>query len=421
MALNPLIALQSKPLDVGQTFNTLLTNIGNLDAIRQNREQAPIRNQLLEQQLLAQQNQQAQAPTRQQILEQQAAAGAETNFQNRQKNRLASVASFAQEILPFLNRDDPETALQLGYRRKAQIEAEQKANPNAQIDTAEVDDLITMLESKDPEQQLQATRLADSAVQSARQSGLLNKDLTPRQRELREFAALPTNTPQEQEFKKQFGTAIGAIAKTQTIDERLRLARLKGSQETTEAGIKTTQNIRIRRIAEMRKENQIAQSTANSSTRRAKEALILVDKAASGLAGTAKLKLAKIFPDIDVSDEGALMSSFRSLALDELAKFKGPTTDFEFNIAESITGVFGDPRTANKARLNGVLRAAWFTGRNNDQFRRHMKDGGEPDDFNFNFDEQINTKKGAFSLQDLQDTAVHGNISIEEVLRRLNQ
>jgi hypothetical protein len=75
MALNPLIALQSKPLDVGQTFNTLLTNIGNLDAIRQNREQAPIRNQLLEQQLLAQQNQQAQAPTRQQILEQQAGAG----------------------------------------------------------------------------------------------------------------------------------------------------------------------------------------------------------------------------------------------------------------------------------------------------------------------------------------------------------
>jgi len=49
MALNPLIALQSKPgINVAQSFSNALTNVSNFDKLQQQREQAPIRNRLLE-------------------------------------------------------------------------------------------------------------------------------------------------------------------------------------------------------------------------------------------------------------------------------------------------------------------------------------------------------------------------------------
>ena len=35
--------------------------------------------------------------------------------------------------------------------------------------------------------------------------------------------------------------------------------------------------------------------------------------------------------------------------------------------------------------------------------------------------QEVKTKKGIFTLQDLQDTAVAKNMTIEETIRRLNQ
>jgi hypothetical protein len=131
--------------------------------------------------------------------------------------------------------------------------------------------------------------------------------------------------------------------------------------------------------------------------------------------------LSKLFPGIDASDEAALSQSLTNLALDELQKFSGPTTDFEFQKTEEIAGTLGDSRAANAAKVASLQRANWFVKREAEQFRDHVKSGGDPDAFAFDFDEQIKTKKGTFSLQDIQDTALANNFTIEQTVKELNK
>ena len=131
--------------------------------------------------------------------------------------------------------------------------------------------------------------------------------------------------------------------------------------------------------------------------------------------------MSKLFPGIDVSNEAALSQSLTNLALDELQKFKGPTTDFEFGKTEEIAGTLGDSKTANRAKIASLRRANWFNQREAKQFQSHVKNGGDPDSFGFNFGEPMKTKRGVFTLKDIQDTAVANNISIDEALKRLNK
>ncbi len=205
--------------------------------------------------------------------------------------------------------------------------------------------------------------------------------------------------------------------------QNFRLDRLK-----TESGIAIKQarevagaKAREGRISDLRKEMSTSNRLAARGKLKLNQTLGLIDQTTGGVTDKAKLRLSKLFPGMDVSSEGALVSSFRSLALDELQKFKGPTTDFEFGIAESIGGVFGDPKTANRARIKSLQRNGWFVQKEFEQFNNFIKAGGDPDSFAFNFGEPVGTKKGVFTLQQIQDTAVERHLSIEEVLEKLNR
>jgi hypothetical protein len=149
-------------------------------------------------------------------------------------------------------------------------------------------------------------------------------------------------------------------------------------------------------------------------------ALNAAAKADQGLTGTLKVQLAKVFPDIDVTNEATLDQALGQLTIDQLQKFKGPTTDFEFAKSQLTVGALGDSKTANVARLKALQRNSWFVKRESEQFNRHIKDGGDVDNFAFNFNELMKTKRGNFTLQQLQDTAADANISIEETIKRLN-
>lgn len=159
---------------------------------------------------------------------------------------------------------------------------------------------------------------------------------------------------------------------------------------------------------------------ANSSTANVEKALIAAEKATQGLPGEAKVMLSSLGFPIDVTDEAQLDAATKEITLQNLQAFKGPTTDFELNYSADIGGSLGSGKSANVARLNAVKRANWFKKQEVDQFRNHMKNGGTADDFSFDFDKPIKTKKGEFTLRDLQDTAVHNNMPVEEVLRKLN-
>ena len=73
--------------------------------------------------------------------------------------------------MPDLRSDNPQGALQLAQERKARIEQTIFDNPGIQLDTTEVDQFISLLET--PEGQLRAAQLAEQVVGAAQQQGLL--------------------------------------------------------------------------------------------------------------------------------------------------------------------------------------------------------------------------------------------------------
>jgi hypothetical protein len=220
----------------------------------------------------------------------------------------------------------------------------------------------------------------------------------------------------------------------EVVTGQARLDALKESQEfriesqRQEAGVAVsrarevaTATKRADRVSKLKSELSERNRNAARQNIRLNQALKAAASATQGTAGAVKLQLGKLLPGVDVGNEAILDQSLKQLAVDQLQSFKGPTTDFEFGVVESTTGAIGDPKTANIARLKSLQRATWFQRRELEQFSRHTKTGGDPDTFAFNFGEPIKTKKGVFTLQDIQDTAVDNNFSIEETIKRLNQ
>ena len=234
--------------------------------------------------------------------------------------------------------------------------------------------------------------------------------------------ALPNNTV---EVRNPLGNLVEGAART---------AALKASQQFREQELRTKSEIAIQeaegkanatqratRISNMRTEQTTRSTQASRAEVKIREALTLVTKATQGSIADVKLLAAKVIPGIDVSNEAALSAAMTSLAVDQLQRMKGPSTDFEFGKMEQISGSISDPKEANIAKLKVAQRAAWFTKREAQQFNKFIADNGDPDLYSFNINETIKTKRGPISLMDIQETAAFNNISIEDALKRFNQ
>ena len=224
------------------------------------------------------------------------------------------------------------------------------------------------------------------------------------------------------------GTVLVKNPQGQNVEGDARVEALKASQQFTQSAALQDSNLKVatagkqvERASELKKELSTRNRDSKRLSVKLNRASTLIDQSTQGITGEIKVKLSRIFPDIDVTNEAALEQSLLELAVGQLQQFKGPTTNFEFGVVQSSTGKLGDSKTANKARINSLKRAAWFNERELTQFIDFEQKNGDPDTFSFNFNEQINTKKGSFSLQDLQDTAVQNNLTIEQTLKRLNQ
>ncbi len=214
----------------------------------------------------------------------------------------------------------------------------------------------------------------------------------------------------EGDLKEDYGRFHGIISKNRSMEDQSELIKLR----STEAGLLNHKRIRQKDTSEKRKEKQENVKFAISSSSHARDALNVMDRAASGLYASGKVALAKLFPMIDVKDEGLLNSAFTQLALDQLQKFKGPTTDFEYKVAQSVSGVFSDPREANRAKLNAVLRAAWFAKEDKKQFGKRLSEGNHPLDYEFDYEKTLKTRGGAYSLLELRNVAAKNHITIDE-------
>lgn len=204
MAIDPRISLAVQPLDTGRTFQNLLSSIGNVQQMERQAQLAPIQQQVAELGLAQRQREEAQQA---------------------QLGRLQSVALGAAEILPDLQSDNPQAAL-------AKLQARRQRLVEQGVPTMDTDQAIQMLST--PEGQLQLTRDAEQAIQLGQQLGVFGAGAGPtaKQRELEQFKRLPEDTEEQKRFKTQFGQAIGAISKTPSIDEKIRLAKETGDLKT---------------------------------------------------------------------------------------------------------------------------------------------------------------------------------------------
>lgn len=412
MALRPDISLAVRTANTGEAFSNALLNVQRLRGI----QQQPLRNQLLGAQV-------AGAEQTQQLRQEQ-------TLSERDTRRLTNIAGTATILQPVLTRavqtGDFTEAEGLLQKNIADLQARQAAGE--EVDPTESIAALEQLRTQGPQSLLTTT---NDVINSARQLGVLEPlagagGLASAKTEIFDdgtiVQALPNNQSQ----------VLNPAGKVVTGQERLdTLANARKSEITqkqaisdiavTEATAKAEATQRASRVSQITSEL----STRNRESKRnaigLSRALNLAGKATQGLTGAVKLKLSRIFPDLDVSDEASLEQSLKLLSLDQLQKFKGPTTDFEFRVTEDIAGKLGDSRSANIARIKSLQRAEWFNQREFEQFIEHTKAGKSPDTFGFNFSEQIKTKKGTFSLQDIQDTAVDRNLTIEETIKRLNQ
>lgn len=378
--------------------NTLLTN-EKLKASKQQRQHS---DELLPLQktLLGERAQQAQANTGLLGTQNEVSQG---KLEDIEKNRkIANLAEYMQtDLAPVLQGGNVQEIT------GSIITAAQ----NGILDEDDGERLLQQVNSGDMQG---VQRSIEAATGYAKQRGLLGgggstKSYAPITDPNTGQMSIPTYNAQTGEVELK--PIEGAIAQTpqQRIDNEVSQTQRKERIKKTEA-----------RTSEIKKELSTRNRSAARSVRTIRQALTLSQNASQGLSGAAKLQLSRLIPGIDSSDEGALDSVLKQLALEQLQNFKGPTTDFEFGVTESIVGGLGQSKESNIARLKSLDRNNWFMNREFAQFKKHMRSGADPDEFRFNFNEEITTRKGTFTLQDIQDTAVHETLSIEEVLEKLN-
>lgn len=344
----------------------------------------------------------------------------QANITERDLRRASSLAAFANSIKPDIDAGNLPGVIAATQRRISDLDA--RAQAGEQVDSREARQFLDVLQNNPS----QAPQLVNQAIAVGQQ---LSRGATATPK-----ASAPTIDPATgKSFQTVFDPSTGKSisqpvvgAPLQETPTQKREAAVIQQQEiedikTAGAGKRKTAELKASRTSEITKELSTRNREAARNGRTLKQALTLAQQADQGLKGSAKLKLARLLPGIDVTDEGALDSTLLQLAIDQLQQFKGPTTDFEFGVVQSITGAIGESKTANVARIKSLERATWFNKREFEQFKRHTRSGGDPDEFRFNFGEPVKTKKGVFTLQDLQDTAVQNNLTIEEVLKEFNK
>ena len=399
--IDPRISLAGTPApNVGQRFGQALQNVQALDNIGINRDLAPLQ---LQQAQRADLLGVAMQPANMQAAEFAASDNSQSLQKLKQDQEIG--ISIAQQIQPFLAAGNIPEAVNFLARLN-------ESDPNLGL----VDDI----------QEIQADpiRYAES-VNSLLGGGEANK-----------FAmkfSVPKVDDQGRVYTVNSDPSTGISTKsfvegaTGQTPEQKRVAEVKANRTSADLEVETAKRkatvvATVGRTSAMKKDFSESRKQAARSSRKVAAAMKLTSQASQGLSGVVKLQLSRVFPGIDASNEGALSSAFKTLSLAELEKFKGPTTDFEFEVTEDIAGSLGQGAFANQARLTSLNRNNWFIQRESEQFDKHIKDGHDPDQYSFNMNELVTPKKGgkSYTLQSLQDTAVANHISIDEAIKRLS-
>jgi len=167
--------------------------------------------------------------------------------------------------------------------------------------------------------------------------------LTPRQQELGQFKGLPETTQAERDFKQQFGTAIGAIGKRQTLEERVDIQQQVGDIRTQQAiaaargkeEVKLSEQIKA--IPQQERVQFLSQNKQSFSQDLSESRNVLneIDRAIEiweSAPGTISGPLASRLPTLSAESQ-ELDSILAGLGIDRLSSFKGATSERELATA----------------------------------------------------------------------------------------
>jgi len=340
----------------------------------------------------------------------------------RQNQRIGNTALTAQQLRPLLvegiETGDTTRAEAFLTRNLTDIQRRQAAGEN--IDANETIEALQSLKAGGAKQLLSDS---DGLIQIARDRGLLGGGAQQSQQapaSVRETEWFNQQSPEVQQSHLKIKRG-DKLTQEEEISHKNALAEIDIATTKKKEDIKRTAG----RTSELIKEYSVNRRAAKNSMVKLGQVAKLSEAATQGIAGQGKLLAARFFPGIDAKDEAALAGAFKGLALDELAKFKGPTTDFEFRVTEDVAGSLGDGASANKARTASLQRGSWFANKQADQFDEWVDKGHNPDRFSFNPNEVMTFGKGdkalTLTLQDNQDSAVAGHVSIDEAIKRLRE
>lgn len=195
-----------------------------------------------------------------------------------------------------------------------------------------------------------------------------------------------------------------------------------------------------KRIVAQKEEIRLRSQARNTKRMLIEDVLTSLRKEDLSTGYGAKLKnqLARVLPNIDVTDLGKVDAALTQLTVEQLQNFKGPTTDFEFGKSENIGGTITDPKAAIEAKLALNQRTAWANDQYDKELRKWMSSGKDPADFQFDFwdadgtgndfgsqpfsrgGKPLNAKDGkVYSYREIYKSAAHNNMSIQEFTKRI--
>lgn len=398
MAIDSRVLLGAQPVDVGASFGNALLNVQRAQQIQEQKKQAelneqlqPLRNRLLDAQVTtAEQG----VLTPEQIAQQRASASQEAMI-----NNLGGVSRQALAAIELGGPNAAGTVLERAITQFSGTPSESELMDMLQMSRENPEQFAKGLQSMVDMQQQQAGGASNVKAFAP----------VPNQEGGLSIPVINTDTQQT-----EFRPIEGSVAPPTKTSEAQSLADIDVEKARRVAEVKQ----RATRTSEMRKDFTTRLADATRAQFKIDGAIKLAEVATQGVPGVLKLQAAKLFPSIDVTNEAQLNQAFLDLAVENLQRIKGPTTDFEFGKMEEITGTIGDSKVANIARLKSNQRQVWFARREAQQFNKFIKSGGDPDLFSFNFNEEVQTKHGPKRLVDIRDTAAHFNLTVDEVLAK---
>jgi len=344
MAIDPRIALNLQPLNVGQRLAKNVENLQQIDLLNRRREQAPFQNQLMQ---LQTELAQAQQPANLLQAERAASGLSQTLLDNEQMARL-DMDNAINLNKAFMSGNQQSVIAALESQR---AQAQQLGLTN---DIMEAEQALTMAQTPEGLQQLKQG--TDAFLQQA--SGQQQKSVS--QRDFESKVSLVKGDPElKTPEAKAAAISLGLEAKAgSSAAERIandpELSKLVADAEALKASAKeTSKGISKREQGFIDSGIEAADSVNNI-----KRSLELLDTVKTGGFNNAALRIKQFF-GVEGADEGELSGRLGVAVLAQLKPIFGAAfTAAEGERLERISARFGANPETNKRLLNDALSIA---------------------------------------------------------------